>query len=480
MNTADPRKFRFGNHTDVGRVRSQNEDYLGFFENQNGAFFVVCDGMGGHAGGAIAAQTAVNSIRWFFEQQNYMDPFGAIYRAIQHANQEIYQKSISIPDLHGMGTTCVLLMIREGRIYYGHVGDSRIYYQHQGKIRPLTRDHSFVQALVDQGVINEDEAQHHPRRNELLRALGTSPQVEVSVADESIVAYAGDMFLLCSDGLTGLVSDQGIQDILNLRSDIQRKAIKLVDLANELGGHDNITVQIIEFTDGKSEQANTASTVTSTPQTTSSFDPPTPSSGRIKSSRFDDPETIEAISETKSSRKKPTEKDIVLITNTDDIDFRPILLRGFLILVGLIVAFLVYQNTFGENRYLGSSGSYQEDSLRALEIENRFYSFFWNSSPKLQRVKEKYDNTREKLRKINDFRKRTVRAVDSLFDNREVRYISNTLKGREESLARLARRYGSRQEWILQANGVRSEEELRQLDTLAIPLEPPNLENDEE
>lgn len=240
--------FRFGNHSDVGRVRQQNEDYMGYFETLNGHLFIVCDGMGGHLGGSTASQIAVNSIRGYLQQQIYASPEEAIYSAVQYANQRIYQESQVNQELRGMGTTCVLSLVRGNLLYYAHVGDSRLYYSHQGNMRRLTKDHSFVQALIDQGVLSEQEAETHPRRNELLRALGTHGNVDVDLGKEPVVPYRDDVFLLCSDGLNAHVSDREIAEVLRDEFlSVQHKALKLVEMANMGGGEDNITVQIIDF-----------------------------------------------------------------------------------------------------------------------------------------------------------------------------------------------------------------------------------------
>ncbi len=468
------KNFRFGNHTDVGKVRAQNEDYMGYFENENGAFFVVCDGMGGHAGGAVAAQLAVNSIRSFFESKFRPNPEDAIYQAIQYANEQIYQRAQANPELRGMGTTCVLLMVRKGRVHYGHVGDSRIYLHRYGKILRLTKDHSFVQALVDQGLISEEEAETHPRRNELLRALGTNNFVDVSVAEESIKAIKNDQFLLCSDGLTGLVSDAGIEEILNADLDIQHKAIRLVELANTLGGYDNITVQLVHFLD---EDTNYAEDTQAASQ--SNFNPPTQAKNypQAKSSlKSKEPETIETISETRKRSK--LDLDMVSVTRVNDFDYQPYLIRGFVILISLVFVYVLYQNTVGELKILGSSGDYRQDSIRALEIEARFYEYFWNANPKLRKVKDTYDQTRETIQEVNAYRRKAIQAIDKFFKNKRVQYVANEMKEKGQSVAELANQYRSEIDWILQANGVDNEADLARLDTLAIPLEPPRTEEE--
>jgi serine/threonine protein phosphatase PrpC len=463
------KNFRFGNHTDIGRIRKQNEDYMGYFENQNGTFFVVCDGMGGHVGGAVASQTAVQSIRDYFEREHYDTPSEAIYQAIQYANQQIFQKAQYNLDLRGMGTTCVLVMLREGKLYYGHVGDSRLYLHNFGKSRRLTRDHSVVQALIDQGLLSEDDAENHPRRNELLRALGTQSFVDVEVSLEPIIPKRDDIFMLCSDGLNSLVSDAGIEEVLNTRLDPQQKAMRLVETANALGGYDNITVQVIEFTSDSKNSASASNQKTNS-FSTAQGDFKTAIKGNVE------PDYIEPLSEIRTTKKKAkwqNQLQEVVNLNLDDTetDFRPLMFRVFSGLVLVVFLYVLYQNTLGSLNLLGSSGDLRIDSLKALEIEQRFYTYFWNASPGLQKVKntidqtkKTIDDTKKTLQELRDFKQKFL----DKFNHRQVR---NSLS--EEKLTELARRYRSKIEWILKANRVKSESELKQLDTLIVPLEEP-------
>lgn len=246
MNNLKP--FHFGNHTDVGNVRHENEDFFGYFETLNGALFVVCDGMGGHVGGATASQLAVNAIKTFAQQKYYEDPNEMLNLALQFANAQIYQEAQQKPALRGMGTTCVALLVRDQYVYYAHVGDSRLYFLPTSEnLRRITTDHSFVQLLVDKGIITEDDAEMHPRKNELLRALGTQNTILVDVSPEPIAPNKGDIFLLCTDGLSGSINDNLIMRTLRESTEVQAKALQLVRLANSYGGDDNITVQIVEF-----------------------------------------------------------------------------------------------------------------------------------------------------------------------------------------------------------------------------------------
>lgn len=490
------KNFRFGNHTDVGRVRQQNEDYMGFFENRNGAFFVVCDGMGGHVGGAIASQTAVNNIRQFFDEQLYSNPQEAIYQALQYANSQIYQKALTNPDLRGMGTTCVLLMVRDNLVYHGHVGDSRIYLHRYRQLKQLTRDHSFVQALIEQGLITEAEAENHPRRNELLRAMGTSPFVEVEVPEVPIQPMEGDIFMLCSDGLNGMVSHRGLEEILNSNMGLQHKALRLVENANQLGGTDNITVQLIEFvaaegtsnsyTNTKDDYTSQDSNLGSTsPGFNSSFQPPA-----YVPPLSQEPEDIQPISEENYSKRKKkkfekqeevyeddyNKSDGRLSMNLmDEVDYRPLLTKGFLILFALVFGYVIFKNTLSSGPSSTEKGSLYNDSIAAIDLQNRFYEYTGIQKVKntYQKTKETIIKTKKNINELTEYQRRKRQALDSLFRNKRVRHIANTLSEDKETVRDLAGRYGSKVEWMLKANGVTSEEELAQLDSISIPQEAP-------
>ncbi|MDR1348827.1 MAG: Stp1/IreP family PP2C-type Ser/Thr phosphatase [Prevotellaceae bacterium] len=239
-----------GANTNVGQVRKANEDSMTVFETANMKVFVVCDGMGGHVGGKMASETAINAIHNFFLNNITLDPREAIYNSIIVANEAILDKARQQPELAGMGSTCVMLVVTsDGKAYYGHVGDSRIYIVANHHITQLTEDHSVVYEMFKAGVIKtREEMERHPRKNEITSALGLLNMQPPTVCRESIEPEAGNCFLLCSDGLTGMVDDEQIQRI------ISRNTVKIDDRAEELvkkacnnGGLDNITVELVEF-----------------------------------------------------------------------------------------------------------------------------------------------------------------------------------------------------------------------------------------
>lgn len=235
--------------TDVGRKRAANEDSMGNAVTQNGLVSVVCDGMGGHVGGATASKIAVKTILDNLATTYYDDPRIAIGESIDIANRAILNEAEAHPELSGMGSTCVLLIVRDGKVYIGHVGDSRIYLIRSKKIVQLTKDHSYVQMLVDRGEITQEQAERHPRKNEITNALGIPNMTPATVADDAIIPEAGDCFLLCSDGLSGMVSNEVINKVISKQSELnaQERVDRLVMLANENGGVDNITAQMVEF-----------------------------------------------------------------------------------------------------------------------------------------------------------------------------------------------------------------------------------------
>lgn len=245
--TVSLRNFHFINLTDKGVERAKNEDYLAYFDTFNGHVFVVCDGMGGHLGGEIASETAVEAIGVFFNEQYYKNPFEAVENAIVFANQKVYTRARQNTECFNMGTTIVLALIRDDRVYYGHAGDSRLYVLSENRLQQLTKDHSYVNQLIDQKLISAKEAESHPRRNEITRALGLAENVEAEVTSAAFLPNENDILLLCSDGLNNMLSDRHIQRILLADKSIEEKASLLIDTANNNGGIDNISVQLIRF-----------------------------------------------------------------------------------------------------------------------------------------------------------------------------------------------------------------------------------------
>ena len=233
---------RVGVSTDVGRVREGNEDsYLA-----DAPLFVVADGMGGHVAGDVASATAVDVIKERASDVSMDDP-QSLSTLLRQANRAIYQKARSDPSLKGMGTTCTLVLIDGARAQIAHVGDSRAYLLRDGALSQLTEDHTLVGRMVKEGRLEQEEARHHPQRNIITRVLGVDADIDVDL--QPLELRVGDRLLLNSDGLTGMIDEAQIEEVLTSESDPQQAADRLVELANEAGGEDNITVVLVEITD---------------------------------------------------------------------------------------------------------------------------------------------------------------------------------------------------------------------------------------
>ena len=235
-----------GSQTNQGRVRTSNED--SFVANPDAGLFLVADGMGGHAAGEIASQLAASTIEGMLVREASPDAnVPEILRlAAEEANQRVFEAQRQDRALSGMGSTLTVLFFRGEKYYIAHVGDSRAYRLRNGSLDQLTRDHSLVWHLYENGVLRKSDLSTHPQKNLITRSVGSHPQVEIDL--EQGEACEGDIFLLCSDGLTDGVTDDGIRGILNARlSQPQQMADLLVDAANLAGGPDNITVVVVRI-----------------------------------------------------------------------------------------------------------------------------------------------------------------------------------------------------------------------------------------
>jgi protein phosphatase len=245
--------IELANLSDVGCERSENEDYYSYAEpegedefEKRGRLAVVADGMGGHEGGQIASGLAVDFVRQTYFSFPSDDPQQALLEAFRSAQEAIQEWVGKYPEFRGMGTTCTAAVLRDGELYYGHVGDSRLYLLRDSCISRLTRDHSFVNRLLEQGLITPEQAAVHPERNVLTAALGMDSQVPVDLPETYIPLRPADILLLCTDGLHGLVNDD---ELLKVASHYPpRDACRaLVEMAKKRGGPDNITLQIIRI-----------------------------------------------------------------------------------------------------------------------------------------------------------------------------------------------------------------------------------------
>ena len=226
--------------SDLGRQRQGNED--NYFVRA--PLFVVADGMGGAQAGEVASEMAVES---FDRGLPDGSPAAALEEAIRAANRRIHERSHSEEQFAGMGTTCTAAYVGESEVTIAHVGDSRAYLWRGGELVRLTRDHSLVGELLARGKITEEQAEAHPQRNVITRALGADADVRVDV--EAFDARDGDVFLLCSDGLTGMIQEPGLRSFLQDMTSLEQAGRGLIAAANEAGGRDNITVILFRLED---------------------------------------------------------------------------------------------------------------------------------------------------------------------------------------------------------------------------------------
>ncbi len=242
-----------GARTDLGRVRDNNEDKYEFFQpeepdvlSRKGSLYAVADGMGGHSAGQIASELALKTtIKSYYSDDSPLLE-ESLRAAIQQANALVYDTSTAIAERAGMGTTLTVLVVRGDEAFVAHVGDSRLYALRDGVITQVTDDHSWVNEQVKRGGMTEREAMSSPYRNVITRSVGNSPTVEVDIFCRDV--RVGDVFLLCSDGVSGLVEAEQVRRAMAEKSPSQA-AWELVDMALEAGGHDNATVLVLAIRD---------------------------------------------------------------------------------------------------------------------------------------------------------------------------------------------------------------------------------------
>ena len=235
--------------TDIGKAREINQDYYYISDDTEiPQLYILADGMGGYKGGEIASSLAAESAARYIKSNfssNLIEKeeiLKLVENAVEYANMVVYEKSKEVEELEGMGTTLEICLIYNNKAYIGHVGDSRIYRIRKDVIRKLTKDHSYVQKLIEDKKITREEAKYHPKKNMLTKALGCTPYVEPDIRARKF--EKGDIFIMCSDGLTNMVDEKQIYDIVT--RDIEKAAEELVNEANAAGGYDNITVIIIK------------------------------------------------------------------------------------------------------------------------------------------------------------------------------------------------------------------------------------------
>ena len=221
--------------TDIGRIRNRNED--SFLLDPDASLFAVADGMGGHAAGDVASQTAIAAFAAAFSETR------SLIVALQSANRAVIERGVAEPGKAGMGTTLTAVHIMGRSMLVGHVGDSRLYRLRSHSLQQLTRDHTVAEEMIARGALTRIDAMQHPANSILTRSLGSRAEVEVDELREDL--ESGDVLLLCSDGLTAMVTDDELLTILAQSSSLEERARDLIGAANSRGGVDNITVLLI-------------------------------------------------------------------------------------------------------------------------------------------------------------------------------------------------------------------------------------------
>lgn len=240
--------IRVANMSHTGLVRDVNEDYFGYYHIGEYDILIIADGMGGHRGGKVASKVAVDSVREYFEThlKEGHPVESLIDESLNTANRMIRDFASANISLYGMGATVILLVVFRNSAYFRHLGDCRLYLIRNKQIRRLTKDHTLVQKLLDDGIITYAESLLHPERNIVSKALGGRLYLEFDEPVQTIELEKGDRLLMCSDGLFDSMSDEEILE-LSKEGDLKECVKRLVDEANRRGGNDNITVQLIEF-----------------------------------------------------------------------------------------------------------------------------------------------------------------------------------------------------------------------------------------
>ncbi len=238
--------------TDIGKKRKLNQDYIFSSDEKIGNLsnvFIVADGMGGHAAGDLASKSAVEVITRSIGESFESNPSIILRKAIEAANERVFEVAEANPELEGMGTTVVAATFIGRFLQVANVGDSRLYIIHDREIRQVTVDHSLVEEMVRRGAVTREDSSHHPKKNIITRAVGVKETVDVDLFTEEL--EDGDMVLLCTDGLTNMVSDERIRMTVAASRDVTEAVIHLVDEANEQGGKDNISVILVQYEEEK-------------------------------------------------------------------------------------------------------------------------------------------------------------------------------------------------------------------------------------
>lgn len=233
--------------SDKGKVRKQNQDSIYIPTDIDYDLYIIADGMGGANAGDVASKKAIEYVKEYIKDNYIQEGDNKIKQVIRqsliYANEQVYKMSLQDEKFEGMGTTIIVVLVCKNKMYIGHIGDSRLYRIRDKFIRKITKDHSYVQKLIDDKTITKKEATLHPRRNVLLKALGCEQNIEPDIMMKKI--EPNDYVILCTDGLTNLVKDKEILLVIESLKETQLICEKLVSIANERGGYDNISIIVL-------------------------------------------------------------------------------------------------------------------------------------------------------------------------------------------------------------------------------------------
>lgn len=238
--------------TDVGKIRPHNEDAVKIYKNPNCSIIVIADGMGGHEAGEVASAMVLKTIEQHFNEDLIFDDSEVLRKWLKQILHQVNENILTYIEehhiSHGMGTTAIVAVMTKSFIAFAHIGDSRAYLLSHRQLRQITKDHTFVRKLVEEGKLSEQEAKNHPHRNIIMNALGVNKSLKFDYL--VLEHYQLDAILLCTDGLTSMVDDQEILAILSEKISTEEKVNLLIEVANRNGGNDNISVALCESLEG--------------------------------------------------------------------------------------------------------------------------------------------------------------------------------------------------------------------------------------
>jgi PPM family protein phosphatase len=238
--------YKYLKFTNPGYEKKYNEDAVEVIETGDGVLAILCDGVGGDYGGDLAARIALKSALYFFTSSASTDYLERIKLTIEESNSFILNHSSNSTPLRGMATTFEIIFLKDNFVYWGHIGDSRIYHLKSKRLNQLTKDHSLVQKLLDEGFITHKQAENHPQKNVIVKALGNNENPEADLSKIRIGESDHNKFLLCSDGISNLISNKEIEELLNI-SDIMEIKKQFVSLTKQRGAVDDYSFIIIEI-----------------------------------------------------------------------------------------------------------------------------------------------------------------------------------------------------------------------------------------